>query len=73
MLLTLLLLLLSMIHDQFSAIGRGRRRMFDEMIILLLLLMFMVMFTLPVSCSSEMQVHELLTCFKATTISALQM
>lgn len=71
MLLTLLLLLLSMIHDQFSAIGRGRR-MFDEMIILLLLLMFMVMFTLPASCSSEMQVHELLTCFKATTISALQ-
>ena len=45
MVLTLLLLLLSMIHDQFSAIGRGRRRMFDEMIILLLLLMFMVMFT----------------------------
>ena len=53
------------VYDPGSVLcDRGRRRMFDEMIILLLLLMFMVMFILPASCSSEMQVHELLTCFE---------
>ena len=41
-----------------TMIRMGRRRMLDEMIVLMLLLMFMEMFTLPASCSSETQVHE---------------